>query len=595
MSSSLGKKTLISQNVKHTSNSSLLQQKIKILKNEIQELINNPDYETLKNDKMTELENLTVQLKKTRLNNEYNKISRITDSMEYSRLKNKSNSVELLTNIKDKREKAKEEFEKIKEINDKYSEIEDNLFKQTNLHIPGFLFFHKDILDNYGICPHLNLTSSNDNESITPSDQTVNNNGIILDEGSNEINIMEKRSNWLNQQYDGGKLYKDLYDKIINKSSYEEYIDKLNEYNIYFENMHRHIFTESQKKLFEDSVSYLQEYVSHSIKTKKLKEKFKIIINNISILVMETGVNIHSYLHFKMNVDIPINDLKTIHFDKDKNINIGIVDDYNQHLQEYSMLKENIINSNRYVNNVTNELKYNLSQYLYNQSFKTKVIKYIGKYFKKWSLLSDNEKIERLEYFSDYFVQKYLVNAKLLERTDGQTKIDELSKILIDAYKSKLLKYKYIKWNANTGVIEKIFALKYNDNTKEFFLDIKNEKETHEEKSKENVDEYATCSQDSVTEESQSTFYVKEEKAAQKSVSLKTIFNKANEKIINEEILVFIVKNKNKCEDLTELKDKFHEIIKLKLKLKRLNTHDKQKMFVKFDEIFNVIKNNSYY
>jgi hypothetical protein len=529
---------------------SLIQQKIRILKNEIQDLINNKEFKELKDEKIIELQNLTLQLKDTRKNNEYKKISRTTDSMEYTRLKNKPNSIELLTEIKDKREKAKEEFEKIKEIEDRYTTIETQLFNKTNLHIPGFIFFHKDILDNYGICPYID----------------------VGDEGADGVAVIENRNNWINNQQDNGKLYKDIYDKLINKCKYHEHVKNSSQLDLYFENIHTNIFTDSQQNIFDESVSYLQEYKAFSIKTKKIKEKFKIIINNISILVMETGLNIHTYLYSKINVEIPINEIKT-NFLK---INTGVIEDYNIHLEEFVSNKENIANSIRYINNITNELKYSLSEFLYNQSLKlpdVKLIKYIGKYFKKWSVLLENEKIERLECFSEYFVQKYLVHAKLIDPSIGTTKIEELCKILIDSYKNKSLKYKYIKWNVTSGIIEKIFVLKYNDDDKNFFLDIK-----------------STSTEGAQSEESE----IQSKCAAKKPVSTKTIFNNSNEKIINEEIIVFIIKNNSKLSDINELKESFHELIKLKLKLKRINTRDKQKIYQKFDEVYNVIKNNSY-
>jgi len=581
---------------KKTSNQSLLQQKIRILKNEIQDLINqdkqssdyidnNKYYEELKHEKMIELQNLTLQFKNTKLNSEYDKISRTTDSMEYARLKNKPNGVDVLNNIKDKRQKAKEEFEKIKDIEEKYSKLENELFNQTKFHLPGFLFFHKDIIDKYGMCPYINIFNNNPHNNDAHDDSSTD--------------IIEKRDLWLKNQEDGGKLYNTIYNKIINKSNYTEYIKEFEELDMHFQNLHNNLLNDSQKNILEDAISYLEEYANHSIKTKKIKEKFKIIINNISLLVMELGLNIHRYLYFKTNVDIPINEIKANISCKNNLINIGVSDDYNLTLEKFSLTKESIANSIRYVNNVTKELKYALSEYLYNESLRsrTHVVKYSGKYFKKWSLLLENEKIERLEYFSNYFVQKYLVNAKLIEQADANIKIEELSKILVDAYKIKLLKYKYIKWNIKNGVIEKIFALKYDNENQKFFLDIYQETKTDVD---DDLNKSMNQDNDEVNKESSSNRSEENElreenkTTSKKQISNKTIFNKMNEKIINEEILIFIIKNKHKSDKINELKDKFHDLIKLKLKLKRLNTNDKQKIYEKFDEILNVVEKNSY-
>ena len=80
--------------------------------------------------------------------------------------------------------------------------------------------------------------------------------------------------------------------------------------------------------------------------------------------------------------------------------------------------------------------------------------------------------------------------------------------------------------------------------------------------------------------------------------SIKTILNKKNEEIINEEIIKYILLKLN-CKkdtldklDTNDLKTSFIEILKLKLKLKRITNNDKTLIYKKFDEIYSVIINN---
>jgi hypothetical protein len=81
---------------------------------------------------------------------------------------------------------------------------------------------------------------------------------------------------------------------------------------------------------------------------------------------------------------------------------------------------------------------------------------------------------------------------------------------------------------------------------------------------------------------------------SKKKVSTRTIITKESEKIINEELLYYILKKSQNNLDTPskEDKDAFTERIKIKLKIKKLTANDKLKICEKYDEIFTVIKNN---
>ena len=79
-----------------------------------------------------------------------------------------------------------------------------------------------------------------------------------------------------------------------------------------------------------------------------------------------------------------------------------------------------------------------------------------------------------------------------------------------------------------------------------------------------------------------------------KKISSRTIITKESEKIINEEMLYFILKRvqNGAVESTKEDKEKFAERIKIKLKIKKITVNDKIKIFEKYDEIFDVVVNN---
>ena len=141
-------------------------------------------------------------------------------------------------------------------------------------------------------------------------------------------------------------------------------------------------------------------------------------------------------------------------------------------------------------------------------------------------------------------------------------KIDELTKLVHDAYKNKQMVYRDYTWNANKGIIEKIKILRYDRELDKFFL--KFTKIQHNNVQKEQT---------------------------KRTVSLQSIFTKDNEPIINEELLCFILKGRHNTINKDDKND-FVNHLKIKLRLKKITTVDKNTIFTKYDDIFNVIKNN---
>ena len=531
-------------------NQDILTQRIAFLKNNIQEIIDkcisSSDAEfidTLNNRKieyMSELEMAMKDLKlskdKTRKDNEYKKVMRANDSMEYHRIKKKPNSTELLGELKKKREKAQNDFEKMTHIEDMYSSKEQELCPN----MPGFLFFHKDIIDTYGMCPCIILTD----------------------------NVNNERLNWLDNQDDNGQLYRYLYDKYILKAEHNTLLVQKQDLESYFNKLHSDYLSTSQFNLLQSSEEYLTEYISSNVKTKKIKDKFKIIVNNISSIVIETGLNINEFVSTYYGIYIPVNIRKD-----QENIELSSTGEfmttmYNDKVLEYKKILESIEISHKFINNSSNNLKQELYQYIYNQIHVKKVSLYQkGKYFKKWSELKDDEKLDRYHEYISYFIHKYLVEPGLIEGNDIDISINTVKSLITDNVKR--LKFKDIKWNVKRGVIEQIYPLKFKEEDKTFYL------------TKEKV---------VVVEEESSKPKTK------KVSSVKTLINKEAEKVINEDLVMYIIHlKKNKkldVDNLKTLKDEFLEKLKIKLYVKRITVNDKIQIFKKFDDIYSVITNN---
>lgn len=529
-------------------NQDILNQRIAFLKNNIQEIIDkckpssdNEFINTLNDKKkeyMKELEIAMRELKlskdKTRKENEYKKVMRVNDSMEYHRLKKKPNSTELLGELKKKREKAQHDFEKMTDIEYMYSSKEQDLCPD----MPGFLFFHKDIIDTYGMCPCIILTD----------------------------NINNERLNWLDSQDDNGQLYRYLYDKYIIRVEHNALIAQKQDLELYFNKLHVDYLSKDQFNLLQSSEEYLKEYINSNVKTKKIKDKFKIIVNNISNIVIETGLNINEFISVYYGVYIPVNIRKD-----QENIELSSTGEfmttmYNDKIIEYKNILESIEISQRFIINSSNNLKQELYQYIYTQIHVKKVSLYQqGKYFKKWSELKDDEKLERYHSYIHHFIHKYLVEPGLIDENNIDTSINIVKNLITDNVER--LKFKDIKWNVKRGIIEQIYPLKFKEEDKTFFLT--KEKEQVEESSKPKT---------------------------KKISSVKSLITKETEKVINEELVMYIIHlKKNKkldIDNLKILKDEFLEKLKIKLHIKRITVNDKIQIFKKFDDIYNVISNN---
>lgn len=529
--------------------SRLLNKQIHLLKNDIQDLMNGDDDCNLEKEmKLNQLQNLTNELNKitfeeeqAKREKEYKKVCNVSDSMTFHRVKHKAERSEILVTIKENREKAKDEFNRFKKIELEYHTLD-------SMEIPAFLFFNKNVIGSYGKCPYIKI----------------------------EENTFENRKRWLTSQSDGGKVYYDLYEKVIKENELNDLLAKQTEFETYFENQHKTVLNESQTKLLTDALIYLDEYISCPIKTKKIKEKFKIVVNHFSILVHETECKISEYFSSKLDFNIPIN-LIPIKNPGEKMISDSsdgykkmLLDDYNSKVAEYITIKDSIVKSKKYIANVKANLKLELYEYLL-ESEKA-VAKQIGNSIgKRWNQLTEEERLDRYRSFAVYFVEKYLIKSNLITDEEKEFNLNTLTELLNNS-DSKL----NVKWNSKHGIIDKICNLKWDATLLRVFI------EEMEEPLK---------------------------KSIKKTVSNKTILTKENEKVINEEILRFILHNlskttggdldtetNDKTTDITEttrpLKETFIEHLKIKLKLKRIILSDKKLVFEKFDEMYDIISNN---
>ena len=280
-------------------------------------------------------------------------------------------------------------------------------------------------------------------------------------------------------------------------------------------------------ELFNFCILFVNEYTNIKVKNKIIKEKYKIFINNLSILFSETSLEIHNYISIKYDFPIVINILienNTISDNLQNKINSDTFDDL---LRKFKENCENIQIKKKYISNTRKNLSMNLFSFLTDKKnylstngitiIKKKIIQE-GKYFKRWILLSKPEQIERFESYIIFYINK---NEKIdQDRKDYY--INKVNKMVISAFEKKEMIYRDYTWNTTKGLIENIKILRFNDTTKEFAL------------------HFSKIQNKGALADKERKRLEKENGTLKKKISTRTIINIETEKIINEELLMYI-------------------------------------------------------
>lgn len=569
-------------------NKETLQRDIEHLKRNIQYIIDKKksisDAEQLKEcdadkkPKLAELRKLTDNLKECvrkekedkKKANEIKAVTRTIDKLEFAgaRKAKSQEAMEKANRAKESREAARREYDEYLSKSEYYNKLDP----QT---IPGYLFLHESIINNYGLCPFIRMTFE---EGINEADDV-----------SRTGDIEKKRRDWLKRQNDGGELYYKLYNTIINKEDVTMWTDVYNKREKDIDYFIEKNLDDSQLEMWRGCKDIASEYVGCTVRTKRIKEKFKMIVHTLSLLSAETNFALHEYLTLKHAFNFVVNELKCDN-QKTKTIDHTIrsilSEQFNQLLEEYKLAKEQLEQTSRYAHNMYMNLQNELYLFITNKTivgmggvFNNKPQKAVvqeGKYFKRWTVLTEEEKLERFESFANTYIQKNMVLEKLLDEHDAQNKAAKLYDVIKDAFLEKKLVYKDFKWNIKTGVIDRMMCIKYEPESGDFYVNKKTEKGAldngHQEEKADN-----------------------KKALSKKKASIRTIMTKENERLINEEILCYIVaklqshpSEYNKSIEKTA-KEECIEAIKTKLHLKKVTANDKVILWKKYDDIFGVV------
>jgi hypothetical protein len=542
---------------------------IQYLIDEKKKLLNDQDLKRVnadKKQKMGQLKQLSEELKEmhkrekeqAKRANEVRVIGQAVDKIEFHKAK-KKNDMDTMTKAK----RDKEQRDKAQKVYLDYLETETKYTMLDPKDVPGPLFLHESVLNAYGLCPFIEINLDVDSDNANP---------VVLND------IADKRKGWLSQQQDGGKVYFNMREMIYNKTNLDGYRSKVEERQADILAFAKDHLTESQYEMFFKIDEILNSYFGCGIKTKKIKEQYKMAIHYLSVLQAETFVPYFKYFTILHKTDIEINDLSVDEdFTAEETRNKTIArllhqETFQSLLDQLNVALTEVEQRQKFVCNTLNTLKNELYMFLTKQKDFTRIasigkknVVQPGKYFKRWTNLSEAERNERFESYANYYIERYMVQEGLLSVEEKPIYAAELAKLLQEKYKEKRMVYRDFVWSTKNGLIERVKILRFDREKKEFVLNYSKKQPS------------------------------KDALLARKKVSVRTIFTKEAEKTINDEILRWLVEAIER--GVCDMKSKSAlqecmENIKDKLKFKKMTNEDKAKFSVKYQEMLTVITLN---
>lgn len=361
----------------------------------------------------------------------------------------------ILVKIEEQRQKAKDLYLKEQVILEKFLENDDP-------NLPSWWFMLESNIKFYGISDELFYNKPRHEEAF---EEKKNKNFSLL-----KKDFLDK--------VDNGQHFKKIVNRIVNESDLKEHERKKKKLGENCEMLLGDHLTPTQLEMFQESKLILKEYTSAPIKSKKIKEKYKQLINNLSTIYAETGFEIHTYMsfcNFFKTSEIIINKFGKINPVKIQEIQL--FDIFNQDLQEVTT---EISTEKKHIQNNISNAKTRLIKEIQRIEKENTIFRQTGKFFKKWSELIDEEKKDRIYSYSEYYVRRILNMDSVTNNIEDL--IINLSTLLNTCILNKEIKYKDLKWNQKLGCIYNVNFILYDLHQQKFEIAIPKENKADSQK-----------------------------------------------------------------------------------------------------------------
>ena len=355
------------------------------------------------------------------------------------------------SNDPEKYKKIKQERVKKEKDHNEFIKYKQEYEFKDSKEYPGFIFCDENIIKFYKI----------NSESLKEIIQIENNGEFI-----------SKRTELLKNSSDKGEFFLE-FKKRLDGGLLAKYKKEKEEFELSLFKMFKDLLISNLYIQFENTIGLINEY----LKNKKNPYKVYVIKEKLSFLQEETSLNISKFFSIYWNLPELLIPLK-----KTNNKNKGVYLQFDYQIDSLNDFYSKINNEEKWIVMTNNDLKNKIIEILLNtdivneNDWKQKTNDDISS---KWSLLTNEQKKDKLKSFCEYFIynKKYIDLNQ--DQKENQNEINDILKLIENLYKvllihfdNKTLKYKQIRWNNVKKIIENIKGLELNLENYEFTLNI---------------------------------------------------------------------------------------------------------------------------
>lgn len=287
--------------------------------------------------------------------------------------------------------------------------------KDDDLNYPAWLFCVTDIIDAYGLCPHLTLSEKH------------------------------LRSEWLSKTHDKGVLYDKLRKRLIDKEGLQKLQVELDSSRAHLEKLVKDCLVDSGLTYangYSSPVEYIIEetriFKATKSRSKAVRDRWKDVVTFVENAYEKVGINLCKYqdLVHGMTLKVPLPSVKQVN------------QDFDTACEAFVSARRLLTSEDSFVIKQREDAVRKLSNFIQGDFAREQV----GRYFKRWTMLSLDQQRERIESFASW-------KAKTMDIPNQH--ISELVDLVINGLQSKTLKCSALQWSSKTGVIDDITGLEW--------------------------------------------------------------------------------------------------------------------------------------
>lgn len=303
----------------------------------------------------------------------------------------------------------------------------ENFLKADITDVPALAFCIPEVINSYGLCPYLSLPQAS------------------------------HRDSWLQTTHDHGHIYKEMRDRVLHGSQKHQLH---RERECKKKELEDHVETCLQEKGFVTPADYVErngpvspiEYLVSSVqyyqtiksRNKPVRQQWQQVQEYMDKILTETGINFTKFLKLVYDVHVRY---------RIPSQGLELNNAFEKLCEQYIRYDNQVATEENFIQKREGEAKKKLSMLL-KRNFS---MQQHGKYFKRWSMLTDEQKTERLSSFSTWFCREH--------NSDEE---DELLDYLQKCIENKSLKSTCIKWSSKTGIISTVDGLEYDAEKQKF-------------------------------------------------------------------------------------------------------------------------------